>query len=362
MAGLDHSRRPLRIVGLGGGKGLATLLGGLRRVAGRARRAHGAALEITGIVSVADDGGSSGRLRHELGIPAVGDLRNCLVALSRGDALWRDLFQHRFTDGDHLGGHALGNLVMAALTQRAGGLTAAIEQLSRPLRLRGRLLPVTEQWVQLEASRVDGRRVRGESSIPVEREPIADVWLVPRRVPPAPGVVDAIAAADAVVLGPGSLFTSVVPNLLVDGVAEAVRGSRALRIFVCNLMTQPGETDDFEPADHLRRLERYLGPGAIDVCLLNRRLPPPDLVERYAAAGSRPVAGDPRQVAACGVLPVVDELLDSDRSTVRHDETRLAELIVSMARCLRRHPSAEAASAALELPIAAPRAIAVGYE
>lgn len=326
----------MQVVGMGGGKGLAALLGGLRRFAGGPRNSASGAIELAAIVSVADDGGSSGRLRRELGIPAVGDLRNCIVALSRGDDLWRDLFQHRFEDSPELGGHALGNLVMAALSQSSGGLLPAIERLARPLRLRGRLLPVTEQQVQLYAEHDDGLVVCGESRIPVGGKRISRVWLAPRHVAPAPGVLDALTTADAIVLGPGSLFTSLVPNLLVDGVAEAIRSSRALRIFVCNLMTQPGETEGFTPLDHVRALEEYLGPRAIDVCLVNRRAPAPDLLDRYAAAGAELVDRDPKPLAAAGVLPVLADLVAEDRSAVRHDEARLAEMVVSMARCLRR--------------------------
>jgi len=359
---LPDGRDKLRIVGIGGGTGLPVLMTGLRRELQQGRRTGRVPLDLTAIVSVADDGGSTGRLRHDLGIPAVGDLRNCIVALAGGASVWRELFQHRFThvgDGDGLGGHALGNLVMAALVQREGGLAAAIAQLERPLRLKGRILPATERWVELAAELDDGRVVCGESRIPACGRPIRRLGLTPSRVPPAPGVLEALANADAIVIGPGSLFTSLLPVLMVDGIAAAIRRSPGLRIHVSNLMTQPGETDGYEPLDHLRRLEEVLGAGAIDVCLLNRTLPPPDVLARYAAAGARPLPSDPRPIAAAGVLPVVVDLLSGDRDANRHDPSKLGELVVSLARCLRRELGADIPRTMLD---PRPRAASMGGE
>jgi uncharacterized cofD-like protein len=330
------------IVGIGGGTGLAVLLAGLKRHAERARRHARSPIEISAIVTVADDGGSTGRLRRELGIPGVGDLRNCLVAASQGNSLWRDLFQHRFADGDGLGGHALGNLVMAALTQSSGGLLPAIERLARPLRLCGRVFPMTEQRVTLCAELEDGEVVFGESLIPRSGRAIRRVWLSPRNVTPAPGVLDALAGADAIVIGPGSLYTSIVPNLLVDGVVDAIRKSRALRLFVCNLMTQPGETPGFDAARHLRALQEYLGPGAIDVCLMNGRALPVEAAARFADA--EPVAPQPASLARA--FPIVADLLPEGPFLNRHDPAKLAEIVVSLARCLRRRPSPAVADAA----------------
>ena len=262
----------LQIVGIGGGTGLSILLLGLKRQLARSGsdpRMRPA--DVTAIVSVADDGGSTGQLRESFDIPAVGDLRNCIVALAPGNQMWSRLFQHRFEGDSGLSGHALGNLIMTALVQRSGGLSAAIGQLARALRLRGRVLPVTEDKVTLHAEYEDGVVARGESKIPRLGRRIARLWLEPERTAPAAGVLESLASASAIVLGPGSLYTSILPNLLVDGVADAIRSSRALRIFVCNLMTQPGETDGFDALDHVRVLERYLGAGTIDVCIINGR-------------------------------------------------------------------------------------------
>jgi uncharacterized cofD-like protein len=326
-----------RIVGIGGGTGLAVLLEGLRRVADGGRRESRAPIEITGIVSVADDGGSTGRLRRVLDIPALGDLRNCIVAMSEGNALWRELFQHRFAEGAELSGHALGNLVMAALVEREGALLPAIEQLARPLRLCGRVLPVSEDAVTLGAELDDGSRVLGESQVTRAARPITRLWLEP-DARPAAGVLEAIASADAVVLGPGSLYTSLVPNLLVEGVAEAIRRTGALRVVVCNLMTQPGETDGFDALRHLEVLQAQLGPGAIDIYLGNDRTPRPEVLERYAEAGAEPVFWNQPAIAAAGVLPIVADLAEEGGALNRHDPLKLAEMVVSLARCLRRVP------------------------
>jgi uncharacterized cofD-like protein len=346
--------RGTRIVGLGGGAGLSVLVRGLKEIA---IGTHGARrpLEITAVVSMADDGGSTGRLRRGLGVPALGDLRNCLVAASSGDRVWRDLFQYRFASCDELGGHALGNLVMAALLERSGGLLPALDRLNRPLRLCARVLPVTEARVTLCARRDDGRVVSGESAVAAHGRRIEDAWLTPAWAAVTPGVREALAAADAIVLGPGSLFTSVVPNLLVRGVAGAIRASGALRIYVCNLMTQPGETEGLDVAGHLRVLERYLGPDAIDVCLINGRLPEPGDVARFLESGAEPVTIEGGRSALGRVLPVVADLVPDGAFANRHDPDKLARLVVSLARSLRRGAAVEKpAPPALPFPLPPP--------
>ena len=325
--------RRTRIVGIGGGTGLSALLHGLRQHSGAQRRG----LDITGVVSVADDGGSSGLLREDFEIPAVGDLRNCIVALSQANPLWAELFQHRFVTGDRLAGHALGNLIVAALVQRSGGLQAAVERLTRPMRLGGQLLPVTEESVALCAELSSGEVVRGESHIRERRGRISSLWLEPESPPAAAGVLEAIAAADAIVLGPGSLFTSVLPNLLVAGVADAIRKSGALRIFVCNLTSEPGETDGLDAADHLHVLERYLGHGIVDVCVGNSVSPRPTAVaQRAEVDGPTPVTWDAKRFAGTGTFPFAADLAERSGSPGRHDPAKLAHVIVSLSSTLRR--------------------------
>jgi len=350
--------RRLRVVGIGGGTGLSVLLAGLGRASERARRAGGVPLDITAVVSVADDGGSSGHLSREFGIPSVGDLRNCLVALSEGDRLWGELFQHRFGGGNGLRGHALGNLVVAALIERAGALSAAVERLGRSLGVRGRVLPATDRPVTLEAEIEGGGVVVGESLIPGAGGRIARVWLRPEHPEPAPGVLEALAAADAIVLGPGSLYTSVVPPLLVGGVAEAIRRSRALTVFACNLLTQRGETDGFDAGDHLAALEACLGPGAVDVCLVNDRDLPEEAAGPFRAAGVAPVRPLLGRPALGGAFPVRADLLREGRFDNRHDPDKLAAAVVSLARGLRVGPRRPPVQPQLAVPVALHRGAA----
>ena len=327
-------RRSIHVVGIGGGTGLSVLLAGLKHHADEARRTGDVPIEISAIVSVADDGGSTGRLRRNLGIPAVGDLRNCLVALSHGDPLWSELFQHRFAGGEDLDGHALGNLIVAALAQRAGGLGPALQELGRTLQLGGRVLPVTEEQVILCAELEDGTEISGESRIPTCGRRVRRAWLRPRMPRPAAGVLETLASADAIVFGPGSLYTSIVPNLLVDGVTEAIRRSGALRIFACNLLTQTGETDGFDAAEHLRVLEEYLGPGIIDVCLANGAELPPEMAAACAAAGVEPVLWRDREVASAA-YPISIDMVGRGTLLGRHDPVRLGRAVLSLARHLR---------------------------
>ncbi|HUP24838.1 MAG TPA: uridine diphosphate-N-acetylglucosamine-binding protein YvcK [Thermoanaerobaculia bacterium] len=344
----------MRVVGIGGGSGLSSLLRGLSDYSCAEQVEHRPGLEITGVVSVADDGGSSGLLRDDLAIPAVGDLRNCIVALSQDNPLWAELFQHRFLSGNGLAGHALGNLIVAALVQRSGGLQAAVELLARPMQLAGQLLPVTEERVSLCAKLASGEVVCGESQIRERRGQITDLWLEPGFPAAGGGVLDAIAAADAIVLGPGSLFTSALPNLLVAGVADAIRSSGALRIFVCNLITEPGETDGFDAADHLMAIERYLGVGAVDVCVVNNASLPAEAARRYAANGSTAVCWEPHLFSDKSTVAVAADLLATVDSLGRHDSAKLARVIVSLATTLRRQsipclpPSGLRAHAALD--------------
>jgi uncharacterized cofD-like protein len=290
-AGEASSRRPAagpRIVVLGGGSGLASLLGGLKRWTDR----------LTAVVTVTDEGGSSGRLRRAFQVLPPGDLRNCLVALAQDGTLLSRLFQYRFPrangNRDELSGHAFGNLFITALTSVAGGFDAAIAAAGQILAVRGRVLPATLEPVRLSARLADGRRVVGETRVSKSRTRIRRVQLVPSSPEPAPGVLEAIAAADLVVLGPGSLFTSVIPPLLVKGVVEALSRSKARRVYICNLMTQPGETDGFTAIDHLQAVLSHMTPRAggktcLDAMLVNQAAFQETMLKRYAGAGSFPV-------------------------------------------------------------------------
>jgi uncharacterized cofD-like protein len=307
-----------KVVAIGGGTGLSTLLRGLKR----------STTNLTAVVTVTDDGGSSGRLQKELGILPPGDIRNGLVALADDEALVTDLFQYRFSEGDGLSGHSFGNLFLAAMTGITGNFDRAVKESSRVLNVKGRVLPATLQTVRLCATLVDGTVVRGETNISRSHEPIARLSLDPAGAQPLPEVLEAIASADAIVLGPGSLYTSVLPNFLVDGLARAVAQSSALKIYICNVMTQPGETDAFTASAHVRALIAQAGERVCDTVIVNEQ-PPERLLEAYAEEGQVPVAPDTATLWELGVR-VVGAAVISETVTVRHDPNRLADVVLKL--------------------------------
>jgi uncharacterized cofD-like protein len=335
-SGLEGEAAPARprAVALGGGTGLPAVLRGLR---GRA--------ELTAVATVADDGGSSGRLRREgRAALAPGDLRNCLVALAADDAPLAALFQYRFGAPSALEGHSLGNLVLAALADREGSLLAAIDCAARLLGAAGRVLPATLEPSILEADLASGATIRGEAAISASGEAKREVRLVrlgPNGAPAgrpgaAPGVVEAIAAADLVVLGPGSLYTSVIPALLPAGAAAALTAARGLRVLVANLFTEPGETDGLTLDDHLAALDAHAGGRAVDVVLAHGGPLPEDALERALEAGARPLAPDPAAVARRGATLALAPLVASGpspaagRGFLRHDPARLGEALLAL--------------------------------
>src|SRR6266581_921134 len=255
-----------RVVAIGGGTGLSMLLRGLKHYVARRRQEseRHPIVDLAAIVTVSDDGGSSGRLRREYSVLPPGDIRNCMVALSQDEALLGRLFQYRFHSGSGLRGHSFGNLFLTALTHVTGDFAEAVRVSSEVLAIRGRIFPSTNQLVSLEAALENGKVIAGETRIGATRARIRRVHLVPRRVKPLPEVLEAIAAADLILLGPGSLFTSIIPNLLVSGVAEAIEKSRATRVYIANLMTQPGETLGYTLVDHVRAIHQHTGRKIID--------------------------------------------------------------------------------------------------
>ena len=312
-------QRGPRIVVLGGGTGLSTLLRGLKKVS----------TNLTAVVTVFDDGGSSGRLRREQGILPPGDIRNCLVALAEAEPLLTKLFTHRFKGGD-LDGHSFGNLFIASMTQVTGDLETAVKECSKVLAIRGRVLPTTLRDVVLCAEMADGAVVEGESAITRAGGAIRRVFLTPARVPALQDVLEAIAEADLIVLGPGSLYTSVLPNLLVDGVVEALRRSPALKVYVCNVMTQQGETRGFRASDHVRVLLEQGGKGLFDYVLVNTRRPRNQaLLARYSQEGAEPVEPDVEAIRALGPRPVSEDLI-SEEELVRHDPRKITAVLLQL--------------------------------
>ncbi|HMD03010.1 MAG TPA: YvcK family protein [Candidatus Baltobacteraceae bacterium] len=311
-------QRGYKIVAIGGGTGLSTLLRGLKRYT----------TNLTAVVTVSDDGGSSGRLQKELGILPPGDIRNCLVALADDEAMVTDLFRYRFSEGEGLSGHSFGNLFLAAMTGITGNFDRAVKESSRVLNIKGRVLPATLDPVRLRATFADGTVVRGETNISRSHGPIAKLELEPSRVAPLEEVLSAIREADAIVLGPGSLYTSILPNVLVDGIAQAVAEASCAKIYICNVMTQPGETDGFTASQHVYALFDQAGARVCDYAIVNEE-PPKLLLETYAEEGQVPVVPDVAAIEALGVR-VVRARVISETQTVRHDPQKLADVVLKL--------------------------------
>jgi uncharacterized cofD-like protein len=314
-----------KIVVIGGGTGLSTLLRGLKQYSSN----------LTAVVTMTDDGGSSGQLQQQLGgMPPPGDIRNCLVALADAEPLMQQLFQFRFEtqdEKDGLSGHSFGNLLIAAMTQITGDFETAVEKTSEILAIRGRVLPSTVEAVTLVATLADGREVTGETKIVKDTSAIEQIKLCPEAPTPPQEVLEAIRDADIIVLGPGSVYTSVIPNLLVGPIAKSIVRSRALRIYICNVMTQPGETDGYTASQHLAAIERHLptlptGRKIVDYVLVNDARPSLEAMERYSKTGADVVIADIDIIKSMGYHPITGKFL-YDAQLVRHDHERLARAI-----------------------------------
>jgi uncharacterized cofD-like protein len=319
----------VRVVALGGGTGLSTVLRGLKEyVAERRRRGPNRPIaDLTAVVTVTDDGGSSGRLRREYRVLPPGDIRNCMVALSQDEHLLGKLFQYRFPAGRGLAGHSFGNLFLTALTNITGDFAKAVQLSAQVLAIRGRIFPSTAQNVTLEAELENGTVVAGETSISRSRRRIARVRLVPRRVRPVPEVLRAIREADLILIGPGSLYTSILPNLLVEGMVDAIARSHATRVYIANLMTQPGETQHYSVADHVRAIYDHTRRGLFDFAVINRAPVSMRLRRLYAAEGAEPVDPSLEELERMGLRYLTGDFLQQD-GVVRHDQSRLTRLLL----------------------------------
>lgn len=317
-----YKRRKLnrgpRIVAVGGGTGLSMLLSGAKNITNN----------LTAIVSVGDDGGSSGRLREEMGILPPGDIRHCITALADDEDLVNKLFKYRFTNGEGLEGHSFGNLFLTALYDITGDMVSAVRASSRVLSIRGRVLPATLDDMKLVAEMEDGRIIHGESTIPEAHGKIKRLFTEPANCKALPDVIQAIRDAELIILGPGSLYTSVIPNLLVKEISEEIIKSKAMKIYVCNIMTQPGETDNYTVSDHLKALIQHAGSNKIvDAVLVNDYLPD-NLAGKYQEAGSYPVKLDVPEVKKLGIKIFAKKLIqDSREGLVRHSSTRVARAV-----------------------------------
>jgi len=323
--------RGFRVVALGGGTGLSTLLRGLKELVIRRTDEHTSTehpiADLAAIVTVTDDGGSSGRLRRENRILPPGDIRNCMVALSKDEALLGRLFQYRFHAGRGLIGHNFGNLFLAALTHVTGDFTEAIRVSSKVLAIRGRIFPSTLSNVHLVATLENGRIVHGETRITASTVPIKKLKLSSRGVRALPKAIEAIKQADLILLGPGSLYTSILPNLLIPEIAAAIAKSTAPRVYIANLMTQPGETAGYALADHLRAIQKHVPRRVIDWVVANRQAVSPDVARRYRVQGAEPVAIDISALQKLGFRVILDNLLE-EHGVLRHNTHRLSRLLL----------------------------------
>lgn len=309
------SRGP-RVVAVGGGTGLSTLLSGIKLFTSN----------ITAIVTVTDTGGSSGRLRDEMGMLPPGDIRNCLVALADAGPLIRDLFQYRFEVGEGLKGHSFGNLFITALSKVTGDFEKAVTESSKVLAIRGRVIPSTLEKVTLVGEFMDGSSLEGETNITDAAKPLRSIRLKPENCQPHPEALDAIESADLIILGPGSLYTSVLPNLLISAIGDALVKSDAYKVYIQNVMTQPGETDHLSAWDHLRVLIEHTDPRILNACFVNSAQIPDDLLDKYRQKGAVPVVMDVDEIRAKGYEVIEANLLHAD-GQVRHDPEILASRI-----------------------------------
>ena len=334
MMGLDETRnndvlletlyrrrklnRGPRTVAIGGGTGLSMLLSGAKNITNN----------LTAIVSVGDDGGSSGRLRESMGILPPGDIRHCITALADDEDLVNKLFKYRFDNGEGLEGHSFGNLFLTALCNITGSMVTAVKESSNVLSIRGRVLPATLDDMKLAAEMEDGRIIHGESAIPEAGGRIKRLFTVPKNCEALPECIEAIRNAELIILGPGSLYTSVIPNLLIKDIAQEIVKSKAKKIYICNIMTQPGETDNYKVSDHIKALMDYAGSDKIiDAVLVNDYLPE-KLADNYVKSGSYPVQLDVSEVKKLGVKIFAKKLIeDSKEGLVRHSSYRVARAV-----------------------------------
>ncbi len=312
------SRGP-KIVVMGGGTGLSVLLHGLKEYTSN----------LTAIVTVSDDGGSSGRLRQQFNILPPGDIRNCLVALADAEPLMRDLFQFRFQEGTELAGHNFGNLFITVMTQVIGDFDKAIKESSKVLAIRGQVIPSTLKRIILMAKHVDGTKTYGETKISKSTSPIKRVHLMPENCLPTDDALNAIADAEAIILGPGSLYTSVLPNLLVRNIPDAIAASSAVKVYICNVMTQSGETDSFTAYDHVKAIQEHTEKNIIDYCIVNKGVVPNRFLEKYKRENAVPVKPDIEKIRSAGIKVLADNVINTE-DHVRHDAEKIAKNIIKL--------------------------------
>lgn len=322
-----------RVAALGGGTGLPVILRSLKGILFPPSSEYFSEYDsdkLTAIVTVTDDGGSSGRLRKDFNILPPGDIRNCLSALSDNNTLSSDLFQYRFEKGDGLAGHSLGNLFLTALADIKGNFMQAIQCCSQIIGVKGQVLPFSSRNVTLVARFTDGWVIRGESAIARHKGSIRQVFLNPPFPDPLPSAIDAIEKADVIIIGPGSLYTSIIPNLLVKGIARVIKKSKAKKIYICNLMTEPGETDGYTATDHIRAIFDHTEYGLFQYVILNKMKVSSNLLKTYIDQGSYPVSYAIEEIRDHGVTSIVADVMSEKGNEIRHDEDKLSRLLIEL--------------------------------
>ena len=319
-------KKRTRIVVIGGGTGLSTILRGLKQ--------H--RFDITAIVTVADDGGSSGRLRDDYDIPPPGDIRNVIAALSDVEPLVEEMFQYRFRNSNDLGGHSLGNLMLTALTDITGDFSYAIAEMSKVLNVHGKVIPAANKKVTLHAELQDDTFIEGESRIPAATAPIKRVFLTPQDIQPLPTAINAIKRADVILIGPGSLYTSIIPNLLVTEIGEAVVKAKAKKIYICNLMTQRGETIGYTASQHVQAIHDHVGTPFIEAILINKDELPQNIMKNYKEENAEPVLFDIERLQALNLEIYKEEIAMVENKTVRHHAVNVADWLCAYTQRMKK--------------------------
>ncbi|WP_029522956.1 YvcK family protein [Persephonella sp. KM09-Lau-8] len=317
----------MKVVAIGGGTGLSSLLRGIKHLVPDTIQ------ELSAIVTVADNGGSSGRLREEMQIPAPGDIRNCIVALAEDEDILAKVFQYRFSEGEGLKGHSFGNLFLSVLTKITGDFLEAVEITSDILKIKGKIIPSTDQIVDIVAEFTDGTVIKGETQITEYgkklKGKIKKIWMEPSDVKAPEEAIKEIKNADVIILGPGSLFTSIIPNLLVKDIRDAILESKAYKIYICNVMTQYGETDQFTASDHIKAIHEVVGKPFINAAIINTKIPPDNLLKKYLKENAEPVTADAGNISRMGITVYAEDLLKVG-DYVRHDPEKLTSVLVKI--------------------------------
>ncbi len=313
-------KKKKNVVVLGGGTGMPVLLRGLKVYP----------IDLSAIATVADDGGSSGRLRTEMSMPAPGDIRNVIAAMSEVEPMLLKLFQHRFENGNGLSGHSMGNLLLAAMTSVTGDFYNGIKEISRVLNVKGNVYPIANQNMVLHAEMEDGEIVVGESQIPLANKQIRRVFLQPDPVLPLPDAMHAIKQADLVVIAPGSLYTSTMPNLVVPQIGDALRQTKGKVVYVCNVMSQEGETTNYTAADHIQAIEDHVGDGCVDSILVHNKPIEEEYREKYAVENAAPVVYDTDRLEQMNLDIIEADIIDHSMQTLRHDTGKVAKILYSL--------------------------------